>query len=1085
MRLHRLEITGFGPFAEPQRIDFDDLTEAGLFLLHGPTGAGKTSVLDAICFALYGRVPGQRGSSGRYRSDHLDPTVRAEVVCEFTVSGRRLEVTRSPEWQRPKKRGAGFTRENARVVVRERAGDEWIGLTHRMDEAGDLIGQLIGLGPEQFTKIVLLPQGEFAAFLRASAEERRPLLQKLFSTDRFAAVENWLGERRREAAGSVTAARAETSRLLARAEEARLATAGLVRRAGRGGISGPGAPSTPQPSGLPDLDQPDPDQLDLDRVEAVADLVRTWADEAHQQMVTGRADVLKAEAEHERARAEHEARAEQARLRQRRRELTAEHDLLLSQAQEQVSRRTRLQAAGHAPLLLPLLAELDAASTEVETAEFRVELAGQGVEKSDAEKLAAFTEPSGLTQFPGLGEISDRSGSTDPDEPPRPAGSAALSEPSGPGKRENLVEFAAFAGPTASAGLAALASLRAELATLTSLLPAELELRRLDRQAQTGQERLEQAEAERGKAETSGAKLNEQAEKLLAARNDSEVLASSADDRRQDRERAKKVAEAVLTAQALNEQQIGLEDELRAATDEHQAAVAAAQELQARRLAGMAAELAAGLIEGDACPVCGGLDHPHPARPGDPSTDSVTEDEQHLAAERESEKAEIRELARQAVEAGRQQLAAVGALTGGADAEAAIATLSAAQSGLEEATRAAAKVQKLTAELAGLATKLESARSRLESATDAASEAREELAALEGHRADLRERVEAARGEDPSVQLRHARVAAAVEALTEHAEAARTLREARARAARAAEAADQAARAAGFPDHQQAAAAALPDRERSELAEAIADHDARLSRVSALLEELAPTPEDIPDTLVETLRTTFESARATHRAAQEHHTLATRAAQALARLATDLQTHAVQTAPLRTSFITLEAVSRCAEGTGGDNQLRMRLSSYVLAARLEQVAQAASVRLAAMSGGRYELVHTDGPARGGARSGLGLAVVDGWTGVQRDPSTLSGGETFCTSLALALGLADVVQAEAGGAIIETLLVDEGFGSLDEDTLDEVMDVLDGLRSGGRAVGLVSHVADLRDRIPAQLEVVKTRTGSRLRSAVPA
>jgi exonuclease SbcC len=106
-------------------------------------------------------------------------------------------------------------------------------------------------------------------------------------------------------------------------------------------------------------------------------------------------------------------------------------------------------------------------------------------------------------------------------------------------------------------------------------------------------------------------------------------------------------------------------------------------------------------------------------------------------------------------------------------------------------------------------------------------------------------------------------------------------------------------------------------------------------------------------------------------------------------------------------------------------------------------------------------------------------VIDGWTGVQRDPSSLSGGETFCTSLALALGLADVVQAEAGGSVIETLLVDEGFGSLDEQTLDEVMDVLDGLRSAGRSVGLVSHVSDLRDRIPAQLQVVKSRTGSRL------
>jgi exonuclease SbcC len=185
---------------------------------------------------------------------------------------------------------------------------------------------------------------------------------------------------------------------------------------------------------------------------------------------------------------------------------------------------------------------------------------------------------------------------------------------------------------------------------------------------------------------------------------------------------------------------------------------------------------------------------------------------------------------------------------------------------------------------------------------------------------------------------------------------------------------------------------------------------------------------------------------------------------------------------VRRQHAVVDALARCAEGTGGDNSLRMRLSAFVLAARLEQVAEAATVRLATMSAGRYALVHSDAAERRGARSGLGLRVVDGWTGRERDTSTLSGGESFLASLALALGLADVVQAEAGGAAIETLFVDEGFGTLDEETLEEVMTTLDGLREGGRAVGLVSHVAELRQRVPARIEVVKTRSGSHLRSA---
>lgn len=157
----------------------------------------------------------------------------------------------------------------------------------------------------------------------------------------------------------------------------------------------------------------------------------------------------------------------------------------------------------------------------------------------------------------------------------------------------------------------------------------------------------------------------------------------------------------------------------------------------------------------------------------------------------------------------------------------------------------------------------------------------------------------------------------------------------------------------------------------------------------------------------------------------------------------------------------------------------MRLESYVLAARLEQVAAAATARLQRMSSGRYTLVHSDART-GGRRSGLGLHVVDAWTGRERDTATLSGGETFFASLALALGLADVVTDEAGGVRLDTLFIDEGFGSLDDQTLDEVLDVLDSLRERDRSVGIVSHVADLRRRIPAQLEVVKERHGSAVR-----
>ncbi|NEA52513.1 SbcC/MukB-like Walker B domain-containing protein, partial [Streptomyces sp. SID10815] len=204
----------------------------------------------------------------------------------------------------------------------------------------------------------------------------------------------------------------------------------------------------------------------------------------------------------------------------------------------------------------------------------------------------------------------------------------------------------------------------------------------------------------------------------------------------------------------------------------------------------------------------------------------------------------------------------------------------------------------------------------------------------------------------------------------------------------------------------------------------------------------------------------------------------------LDRLSARAATGVRRLAPLREEYDRVARLAALTAGTSADNERRMRLESYVLAARLEQVAAAATVRLRRMSSGRYTLVHSDDRA-GRGRSGLGLHVVDAWTGRERDTATLSGGETFFASLALALGLADVVTDEAGGVRLDTLFIDEGFGSLDDQTLDEVLDVLDSLRERDRSVGIVSHVADLRRRVHAQLEVVKGRSGSAVRQRGPA
>ncbi len=172
MRLHRLEVTAFGPFADTATVDFDALSAAGLFLLSGATGAGKTSVLDAVCFALYGGVPGERNDAKRLRSDQAGLDTPPRVVLDATLAGRRFRIVRSPAWSRPKKRGSGTTPQQASVVISERVDGAWVPLSTRLDETGHLVTGLVGMNLTQFTQVAMLPQGRFQAFLRASSEDR-------------------------------------------------------------------------------------------------------------------------------------------------------------------------------------------------------------------------------------------------------------------------------------------------------------------------------------------------------------------------------------------------------------------------------------------------------------------------------------------------------------------------------------------------------------------------------------------------------------------------------------------------------------------------------------------------------------------------------------------------------------------------------------------------------------------------------------------------------------------------------------------------------------------------------------------------
>ena len=223
MRLHRLELSAFGPFAGQIDLDLDTLGADGLFLLHGDTGAGKTTLLDAIAFALYGRVPGARNDAKRLRCDRADAAAKTYVRLEATLGGHRVEIVRSPTYLRPKSRGVGLTEEKHKVVLRwldsPPDGARADGLT-RAEEVGQTVIDLLGMSADQFFQVVLLPQGEFARFLRSDTAEREVLLERLFDTGRFGTIEDWFAAARRDSAAGVREHRVALGQLTARVAEA-------------------------------------------------------------------------------------------------------------------------------------------------------------------------------------------------------------------------------------------------------------------------------------------------------------------------------------------------------------------------------------------------------------------------------------------------------------------------------------------------------------------------------------------------------------------------------------------------------------------------------------------------------------------------------------------------------------------------------------------------------------------------------------------------------------------------------------------------------------------------------------------------
>lgn len=1023
MRIHRLEIEAFGPFAGLQSIDFDQLGAQGLFLLNGATGAGKTSVLDAICFALYGSVPGARQDGKRLRSDHAEPAAEPRVVCEFSARGRHFEVTRSPAWDRPSARGRkGFTTQQAKTLLRERVNGSWEEKTSRNDEAGAEIGDVLGMDREQFTRVVMLPQGDFAAFLRSKASDRLDLLQKLFGTQRFEAIEQQLALKANAARAKVEDNQ-NTLQLLLHRAEAEYAQLGIEES---------GAPDAQDAGSALDAGRGLDEACGLDE--------RPGAD----------AGAGKATPEFRLGSLETRARAESIEREQAASSAEAARLQLadkLNSARERVQRRAKLDAATHRHKAL------SARSAEVQ--EFR-------------DRLGRHRKAAVLG---GQLDAVDR---------------AAKALDLAASKAESATAKLGADSLDASDPAAALARIQETAAVLEARVADEQKLEDIaarlvglnlaaDQRGTAKEARSLALAGLRGKASALEGDLGP----LETAALELPLLESEA-------------AAAQNTVKTVARYATALES-LSVAVKRHAFARALSQDLRQlwldlreSRLANAAAELAAKLQDGEACPVCGSAEHPSPAAAGltalalaeeeQSAHERYDESEQELlqaAAELASAEQEVAVLAGQRGDVDRKEAASAEAV-----AKDALASARSAVEGLERGKRDLARVMERISGLEKEQLREDTAAAQDESTMALLSEQCESLDAL---LSGLRDGFDTLRGRIEVLTVQRALLESAVTTGMQ-------LNGAREAFGDASAALERALSATGFDSAEAARREILDEQNAARLDEVVRAAETESARLAELFESedlvLAAKEAqigEVPLAPVE-LAALEQKAGQADEMARRLALAAGLAARTVISLATIRSQYEEAAASGREPSERARVLSELAETArgGGDNGYKMSLNSYVLAARLEQVAAAASERLVAMSDGRYTLQHTDAKAARGAKSGLGLEVVDEWTGQRRDTATLSGGESFMASLALALGLADVVQQEAGGVDIETLFVDEGFGSLDEQSLEQVMDALEGLRDGGRVVGLVSHVAEMKQRISSQLQVIKNRNGSTVR-----
>jgi len=1019
MKPIKIIVTAFGPYAGTQVVDFNELGGHSLFLVHGPTGAGKTTVLDAICFALYGETTSTGRDGKNMRSHHCSLGEETKVVFEFALGDGVYKVERWPEQERPRQRGQGTRVQPAAATLYQKGvscqDEEWAVLASGVNAVNEKVESLLGFTAAEFRQVVVLPQGEFRKLLTASSRERQDILQTLFHIDNYGRIEEALRESAAEAKKQVEKLSQQRS-LILQAAEARDAQELEARR----------------------------HRSEMELKEVAEALGKAAEEVKRRQLVLN------------------EAQKVEEKIKEKEEAETAWIQLESQRPQMEAAKR-ELEQARRAAALVDL--EEAVLSRRKEAARLK-----QAVEKSDRELKTAREKKQSADQA---------------------LKSHLEQEP----EREDL---------------------RQKLGWLRDLLE-KIELLQNARQAENQAFAvLKKAEVRWDQVQKKVADIETRREEVMKARLAALEVAAEAGAREkqyrdweENLQRRQRLEELRQELSSVQESYQTAELALSQAQEGLNRARGRYKEVQDSWVRAQAVVLANQLVPGRPCPVCGSVEHPAPAQ----AAGEFQGEDALRAAEREWQRAEtgFQRALKEFNSSSAQKNTAENRVR---DLEAELGNV--AKTDIQRLQARVVEARRLWQEALKASRDAGSLASELQELERQAGQAKEEASRIEKAVKDAQAKWETARAvreereagvppelrEKPVIEAEIRSVQTRLKSLNDALENARKDAEEAGRAAARAEAMLQ-----GLTNELERTDTRLREEETrfySRLQENGFPDLHSYHHARKALEEIAEMEQAVSQ---------FE--RALH-TAKERYERARRAAEGLPppdlpALAAELEIARNRWEQLETKKIELEngiradqkwikallkvdeklekaeaeygVLGRLADVASGKNSLGLSFRRFVLGALLDDVALAASERLKVMSRGRYQLRRTVERTRARGAAGLDLVIFDAYTGLERSAATLSGGESFLAALSLALGLADVVESYAGGIRLDTIFVDEGFGSLDPETLDLAMDALIDLQLSGRLVGIISHVPELKERIPARLEIRPTEKGSTARFVV--